>query len=354
MLRRGPRFEDAIATSGLMKGSCRGREATPVDFNRDGVLDLFWACQVASPVLYRQNADGTFSDVSRRLGRARIGGQDQHASIGENFEWLDTNGKGRQELIVTRNRKLIVYGWRPRKRRWSKRDAIPTRAEDAPGRLAIADFDTDGDPDIFAPSATGNTLLVNRSGHFRARSPGSLGLPRTGSFTASWVDWDNDGRTDLHASPQGIFQRVGPRRFEDTRLAETPQGTVAAFATWFDYNADGARDLLTVWADSGWSSALLENRLAGNHWLEVELTGARDSYPAAGARVTVRAQGRRQTQWVGQNDGSHFSQGHYRLYFGLGGATEARSVKVKWADGSKRRLERVPADQLLHVSFGRP
>jgi hypothetical protein len=56
---------------------------------------------------------------------------------------------------------------------------------------------------------------------------------------------------------------------------------------------------------------------------------------------------------VGQNDGSRYSAGHYRLYFGLGDSKRADSVKVRWPNGSVRKLHGVRADRLLHVSFDR-
>ena len=342
MLGDGSAFQDATAGSGLVKGSCRGREAAPVDFDRDGRLDLFWSCLDSSPGLFRRNRYGTFTDRSRRLERAGI--------EADHFEWLDVNGDGDDELIAVGHHKLFVYRVTPGGR-WVRREGIRTLNEDVPRKLAIADYDNDGDPDIFAPSPTGNTLLVNSSGHFRARGPGSLGLPKSGSFTASWVDYDNDGRLDLHTVPEGLFRRVGRRSFHATGLAATSEQTLDALTTWFDDNNDGARDLLLASADPGWDASLYENREAENHWLEVELVPESGVPPSVGARVRVRAQGRTQTQWVGQNDGSHYSQGHYRLYFGLGGAEQARSVKVIWPDGSKRRLRQVPADQLLHVSF---
>ncbi|MGH2989130.1 MAG: CRTAC1 family protein [Solirubrobacterales bacterium] len=342
MLGDGSTFHDAIGASSLLKGACRARETSPVDFNRDGLLDLFWGCQAATPALYRQNEDGTFTNRSGALARAEIGG--------DHFRWLDVNGNGRDELIASRNHRLVVYK-RSRKGRWSKRDAFQTGGE-APGRVAVADYDSDGDPDLFAASPTGNKLVVNRDGHLRARSPGRLGLPKLHSFAASWVDYDNDGRADLYAAPQGIFRRTSGGRFKRTGLASSPAGTLDALATWFDFNADGARDLLLARADSrGWSASVLENGDHENHWLALELTGPDGAYPAAAARVRVRTEERAQTQWVGQSDDSRYSQGHYRLYFGLGDSGEARAVNVRWPDGASSKLEDVNADRLVHVRF---
>jgi hypothetical protein len=343
MLGDGSTFRDAIATSGVVKGACRGREASPVDFNRDGRLDIFYGCQASSPVLYRQNPDGSFADRSSGLRRARV--------AGTHFRWLDVNGNGRDELLVSRSGRLLVYG-RSSGGRWSKRELVRIFGT-SPSRLAVADYDRDGDPDLFSAAPDGNTLLENRSGQFVARGPGRLGLPKGGSFMASWVDYDNDGRADLYAAPQGLFRQTG-NRFRRTGLARSRPSMNDGIGTWFDFNTDGARDLVLY--DSSPASqraTLLENRGRGHHWLEVELRGPGGEYPAAGARVRVRTGDHVQTQWVGQNDGSRYSAGHYRLYFGLGKSARADSVKVRWPNGSVRNLHRVRADRLLRVSFDR-
>jgi ASPIC and UnbV/FG-GAP-like repeat len=344
LLGDGSTFRDAVASSGLVKGACRGRATEPVDFNRDGLLDLFWGCQGAAPALYRGNGDGTFSNVSRRLGRAGVSGKF--------YRWIDVDGDGRDELLASNRLKMIVYE-RSRKGRWSRRQRVGTFG-DAAGRPAVADFDGDRDPDLFLPSSkAGNTLLVNRDGRFRARGPRRLGLPKGGSFTASWVDYDNDGRTDLYAAPQGLFRKSGTR-FHGTGALSTAPTTNESLGTWFDCNADGARDLVRYHSDPVGQAALMENLDHRNHWLEVELTGPAGQYPVAGARVRVRTEDRAQTQWVGQADDTRYSRGHYRLYFGLGGAPEAEAVKVLWPDGSTEKLKRVYADRLLHVTFGGP
>jgi ASPIC and UnbV/FG-GAP-like repeat len=341
MLSDGSTFRDAMASSGLVKDACRGRGTTTVDFNRDGLLDLFWECQDSNPALFRGNPPGTFGYDSGALIAAGI--------RGAHYEWLDVDGDGGVELIAARNSELVIYQ-RARGGLWKRRQRVRARGYDGPGRLAIADYDNDGDPDLFAPSSHRNNVLVNRSGRLHARTPRSLGLPRRGTSAASWVDYNNDGRVDLHAVPEGLFRRIGRHRFRNTRLAEA-ETRGDAIANWFDFNNDGARDLLLGTATPFWQVKLLQNHATANHWLQVELEGPRGQYPAAGASVTVRALGQKQRQWVGQNDGSHHSQGHYRLYFGLGDAARVRWLKVRWPDGSVQKLNRVAADRLLHVTF---
>jgi hypothetical protein len=341
MLGDGAGFRDAIGSSGIVKGACRARETSPVDFNRDGLLDIFYGCQSSNPALWRQNEDGTFTNDSAKLVRAAVSGA--------HFRWLDVNGDGHEELLASRRDRLIAFR-RARRGRWRKLQAVRTNGE-TPVRPAAADYDDDRDPDMFVASPSGNTLVLNRHGELRARAPGRFGLPKHGSFAASWVDYDNDGRTDLYTAPQGIFRRIGKRRFKRTGLAASPQGTLDAFASWFDYNGDGARDAVVAHAAPGFGAALLENRDREHHWLQVELSGEDGAYPAVGARVRVRAGGRLQTQWVGQSDGSRFSLGHYRLYFGLGDADEASKLKVLWPDGTRQVLGDVRADRLVRVSF---
>jgi hypothetical protein len=340
MLGDGSRFHDAIASSGILKGACRGREVSPVDVNRDGLLDVFYGCQGSHPALWLQNADGTFTNGSAPLVRGGVGG--------DHFKWLDLNGDGREELLASRGHKLLVFRRSPGGR-WSKRQALRTFGPPR-SRVTAADFDRDRDPDVFVASPKGNTLLINREGELRVRARRRFGLPKSGSFTASWVDYDNDGRTDLYAAPQGLFHGVG-NRFRATGIANSAPTTNEALATWFDFNGDGARDLLRYHSDKAPHATLLENLEHRNHWLEVELVGPHGAYPALGASVRVRIERRGQTQWVGQNEGSRYSQGHYRLYYGLGDANHADLVKVTWPNGSIQRLRDVPADQLLHVSF---
>jgi hypothetical protein len=344
-LAEGSVFHDRIAGSGIRKGTCRGRAAAAVDYNRDGLLDIFSACAKGSPTLYRQRERGTFKDVSRQLRKSRV--------EGTAFAWVDVNAGQGQELLAARKRGFAVY--RRHKARWRQAQTIRGRHDGHVQKLAVADYDNDGDPDVFSASKTGSTLLVNRHGRLRTRKPKSIGLPSR-SLTANWVDYDNDGRVDIHLVRGGIYKQGRNGHFSRTGRARAGGRAAKATAGWFDADADGSRDaVLAVQHRGGGKAAslsLLENIGPVGHWLEVELTGPPGNHQAIGAKMSAAAHGRTQTQWVGQNDGSNFSQGHYRLYFGLGGATSA-SVKVTWPNGTVRRLGSVKADRILRVSQGK-
>jgi hypothetical protein len=341
LLGNGSTFEDAIAGTGITKGTCRGRAAGAVDYNRDGLLDAFVDCFGSSPRLFRQRGNGTFKNVSSGMKRSRVKGNP--------FEWLDVDGSGPVELVSARRKHFVVY--RRKGKRWERAQSLNGRHEANAQKLAVGDYDNDGDPDIYAAAKTGSALLVNHRGRFRVTGPKSVGLPSR-AVTANWVDYDNDGQLDLHLVPGGLFRREPGGRFAHTGLAQ-PGPAVRALASWFDADADGARDVALAVrreGDGKWTSlSLLRNEGAAAHWLEVELEGAPGNREAVGAVVSAATPGRKQTQWVGQSEGSHLSQGHYRVYFGLGAATSAK-LEVRWPDGRVQRLGAVDADRLVRVA----
>lgn len=77
--------------------------------------------------------------------------------------------------------------------------------------------------------------------------------------------------------------------------------------------------------------------------------GLANNHQAIGAKVLLEASGSKILQQVGDAEGSHYSQGHYRLYFGLGPSEKPSSVKVIWADGSSRLITNPEADRLLTI-----
>ena len=142
---------------------------------------------------------------------------------------------------------------------------------------------------------------------------------------------------------------------------------MAAISNWADLDNDGARDVVIAlnenpslwrWWEKPFKSPqdvfkweLLSYRNVGtdNHWLEVRLEGTSGNRQAIGASVTVVTPDGQQIMEVGSNEGSFFSQGHYRLYFGLGKEARAKAVTIRWPDGSIQKLENVPGDALLVV-----
>ncbi len=378
-----PPYRNVATDVGIDKRGCSGRKVTWVDFDRDGLLDLFVNCQDRGNVytqgkypkqLYRQGPDKHFVDVAAQVGLDIP----EHEVI--DFVWFDADNDGYIDLLTSEDTGFYLY--RSHEGKSFSREFIGrgkfARADNpklkgiadeywfVDGKLVVADFRGDGKLDVFSASKTGNALLLNDgNGRFSIVEPAVLGLPGE-SVTASWVDFDNDGLVDLYSVPQGLFRQRPDHTFEATGLlALPPHKYMAAIANWADLDNDGRRDLVlavnenfSLWRwweklqkDSedrfAWNLAAYRNVVSnGNHWLELRLVGKPGNPQAIGARVTLRSAEGQQTQQIGLNDGAFFSQGHYRLYFGLGPRARADRVTIRWPNGEMQELQGVEGDRL--------
>ena len=376
------RFENTLAMSGITKNGCSARHANWVDFNRDGLLDLFINCEDVGNIegdypnkLYQQNSAQRFVDVAKQAGLQIL---DNNII---DYEWFDADNDGDMDFFTHQDDGFYLY----RNNAGQFESEFIYRGEfariDDPklkgasgaywvfdGKLSVSDYDGDGDLDVFSASKKGNALLINKAGSYTAIDPVSIGLP-VSSVSASWVDYDNDGLPDLHTVPAGIFRQTDKQTFDRTNLLMLPSDLyMASIINWYDINNDGARDVMIAlnenqslhrWWESSpkdtflWTFSTYLNQDDKNHWLQFKLTGDPGNREAIGARVTVTTPAGQQLQEVGINDGAFYSQGHYRLYFGLGQHSKADRVTIRWPDGETQELENVSGDALHLIEHNR-
>lgn len=383
LLVRGPdgRYHDIARLAGLDKRDCSGRHAHWLDFNSDGRLDLFVNCfnrgHVAGDYpkqLYIRRADGRLVDRAVETGAAL-----PEAQMGS-LAWFDVDGDNDPDLVTLENQGLFLY--RNQQGRLAREEVFhrplsgvqigsTTKGEWVyDGKISLADFDLDGDLDVFSSSKRGNVVLVNDQGHLHPVAPATLGLPDN-SLNATWLDADNDGRPDLFTVPQGLYHNDG-KGFSASGAFRYPEDRfVGAVSNAWDMDNDGRMDLLlafdvnpdyqprtpeerkprhsTTWLLEAW-----HNDAAPGHWLEMVLRGPAGNHQAIGARVKVTTAAGVQLQEVGSSEGAFFSQGHYRLHFGLGEAGRAERLEVIWPDGSREIRDQVPADRVLTLSQNQP
>jgi hypothetical protein len=362
----------AAAELGFAKEGCPGRQAAAVDFDGDGLLDIYVACgrtdETHPNKLFRRVDQTSFEDVAPELG----------LDIGDDgsFVWLDVDVDGDMDLFWDGKTGLGLY--RNEGGRFA-REPLELRARNWTKHLSVADYDNDGDLDIFSSCTCGNLMFENDGGRLVRRDPAALGLPPE-SQTAGWVDFDNDGDMDLHAIPDGLFEQSQAHRFVATGLFRESRGrfdlrrTTFSVANWFDFDNNGSRDVAYVlektratrrladWIAAAkrvvgietpqriWDVLLLKNERTANNWLQVDLVGAKGNRNAIGARVEIEYGPVKQVQHVGSAEGSHFSQGHYRLYFGLGQAGKLDSLRVIWPDGSTSEVDAPDINRVLEIS----
>jgi hypothetical protein len=335
--RSGDGFTDVTDGSGLQKGTCRGRQVAAVDIDADGRLDLFETCEGDPPKVFMRRGGG-FEDFR------------SPASIASTYRWVNLGGR-KPELLAAESKGVRVL--QQTKKGWKTVQRVDDNARNGDVvQLAVSDVDSDGLIDVLAVSRSGNTLLRNTGGRLREIPIGRTGLPSR-SLAASFVDFDNDGRGDVDLVPQGLYHGHGGPHWSRTGQLRVGKRAGAAITAWPDLENDGLRDPVIAYGNAEFSprQSLLRKRNLGpgGHWLEVDLRGAAGNRQAIGARVSVRAGKRRQFEFVGQNDDSRRSQGHYRLYFGLGGAAEVDRLAVRWPNGSMTRRSNLAADRLLTI-----
>jgi enediyne biosynthesis protein E4 len=402
-------FADVTAAAGVSVGGW-STGCGFADYDRDGKLDLFVSRYVKidlqhlpqfgrdktceyrgiavqcgprglpgeSDFLFHNEGGLRFRDVSETAGVA-----DPRAYFGLGVAWFDPNGDGWPDLYVA-NDSTPNFLYLNQQNGTFKEVAFPMGvavsedgAEQGSMGVAVGDYDHSGRFSLFVTnfSEEYNALYRNEGDHFTDASfksntaPSSL--PYVGWGTA-FLDYDNDGHDDLiavngHVYPQldkarlgasaGYRQRKllyhnrGDGTFDEVAAQYGPVLTdphVSRGLAVVDLDDDGKIDVVVNDLDG--RPQLLHNEMPGvGHWLSVALKGKRGLSDAIGAVISVRAGGRTALRLV-QSGTSYLSDNDRRQHFGLGQATTADLIEVRWPDGTVTRREHVPADRVLTIT----
>lgn len=312
---RGGRFEDVTRASGV--ADARGFyafTAVAADLNHDGWVDIYVASDSTPSLLFRNNRDGTFSEIGTESG------------VAYNEHGFEQGGMG----------------------------------------IAVGDINGDGLLDIMKTNFAGDhpNLYINQGhGIFEDRViPAGLGVnPQYVGWGVGFVDLDNDGWPDVfqvnghvypeleqagtaetYRNPRLVYRNLGQGRFED--VSELAGPGIAALhssrgAAFGDFDNDGDIDVLVM--NMGEPPSLLRNDLKNDHgWVKLRLEGKASNRSAIGALVTVESGGRSQVQAV-LSQSSFLSHNDLRLHFGLGDSRAIDRVTVRWPSGETESFDGV-------------
>ena len=400
-------FTDVTAHAGVAGLSQAGQKllsvsAAWIDYDKDGRLDLFvtnyldWSpenSRICGPagkrlscppslykgepsVLYHNNGDGTFTDVSAPMGIAGQIGKGMGVAIADydGDGWMDifvANDNERNFLFKNRGGKAFDEVGVESSVAFTE-DGIPVSSMGVDFR----DWRNDGRPDLFVTALGGETFplyLNEANGLFSADTYASkLGFStyKMSGWGNGIYDFNNDGFKDLfsansHVSENAdldpmqhyrqanaVFKNMRDGTFQDVSAEAGPAMNTAAAhrgAAFGDLNNDGKVDVVV--SVIGGPAELLYNTSTGeNHWILIRTVGTKSNRDGIGTQIKITGQ----SGLVQYNEvttaGSYASSSDKRVHFGLGRDKTIKEIELRWPSGAVQILRNVKADQILRIT----
>jgi hypothetical protein len=322
-------FENVTKRAGLHDPTSKSLGVAMLDFDNDGWMDLFVTNDTEPNKLYRNNHNGTFSDVAVQVGVAFSESGRVRAGMG--VDAGDYDGSGLQSLVIGNftNESMSLY----------RND--------------------------------GSGLFVDEEILSGIRQMSLQAL----TFGCFFFDYDLDGRLDIfaanghvsddisvvqptlkYAQPAILFHNSGNRKFEDASAKVGPamqQPVVGRGAAYLDYDSDGDLDLV-ITANNGPARLLRNENGNQNDMLRVKLVGARSNRDGIGAKVTLMTSAGAHLFRTVKTGSSYASQSELPLTFGLGNPEAGKTVSIEiiWPSGQKDSLSKISVDQFITVKEG--
>jgi len=327
--RGGGKFEDATQKAGLYDPTSKSLGIAVLDYNGDGLPDIFLANDTQPNKLYLNRGNGTFEEKAVASGVAFS--EDGIARAGMGVDAGDYDRSGHPSLIISNfaNQMLSLY------------------------------------------HNEGNGLFVDEA----PRSEVGRNTLVTLGFACFFFDYDNDGWPDIfiadghienevervqkrvkYAEPPHLFRNLGGGKFQEVTealgaaFAAPRVGRGAAYA---DIDNDGALDLLLT--TNGGPAYLFRSTGVTNHSLRVKLVGTKSNRDGIGAVVRITAGNDKQNtqSQMLRSGSSYLSQSELVLTFGLGSLTQADALEIQWPSGQVDKLANVADDQTIIVQEGK-
>ncbi len=371
-----------------------------LDYNNDGLLDLFvtnyidYDIRTAPPcmlqglpaycrphefrgtvnLLYRNNGDGTFTDVTEESG---IG---MHVGKGMGMAFADYDNDGFTDIFVSNDsfRNFLFHNNGNGTFTEVGREmgaAYNSNGGTVAGMGAeFRDIDNDGRPEIFQTAMFADTFVLRQNAGDSFEDVTSLShlgflTPNLTGWGMGAYDFDNDGRKDIFTAnaaildnameiehrpfpmPNTIFRNIGGLQFTDvspTAGAGFLMPAAHRGAAFGDFNNDGRIDI-AVTVLNGPPQLLINRTRNTNHWLMIALVGKHDNRDGLGAKIKVTTSRGVQYNHVTTAVG-YSSSSDKRVHFGLGDVAVVDRIDIFWPSGQKQSLLHVKADQIVTIA----
>ena len=365
-------FIDVTLTSGIFTGNQKSFGAAWGDYNNDGFLDVFltYRSTEESNRLYRNNGDGTFSNISNIAGISNDG----HLSFCASF--FDYNNDGWQDIYIANDRHTttnILY------RNNGDGTFSDESAPSGSGLIidamstTIGDYNNDGWLDIYITNTDyiyenvnheiGNVFLVNNgNGTFSNIAVNNGTDFNSIAWGAVFLDADNDMDLDLYVSgmldgslslPSAFYENDGSNNYNIPANAGFTNDTEESYSNAIgDINNDGYPDIIVN--NEAANMFLWENNCdnnINNNWLKVKLEGSISNKDGIGSFIEISINGNKQYRYTVAGEG-YLSQNSNTEFFGLADNSVIDYVKVNWLSGIEDVYVNVNANQTLNLVEG--
>jgi len=373
------------------------------DYNNDGFADIYvstygflfftkleleWKLEdwkYEPNILYRNNGDGTFTNVSHGagvLGIANCPIQGEVSSSGRtttnlkaNWQpaWFDYNNDEKTDLYVSNEATVnVLYKNNGDGTFEDVTEKAGLCLNHSTHGVAIGDYNNDGYMDIYTTGTQNNLLWKNNGDGTFSQVAESAGVSNTGflGWGTGFLDFNNDGFLDIYSingssdntsikadysiKTDKLYQNKGDGTFEDvTKVMGISGNDLKTFGAFADYNNDGFTDIFII-SDSGAIkgtddiSRLYRNMPNGNNWITIKLQGTSSNRDALGAKIILETDKGKQYREV-VSGGSLLSQNSLWQTFGLGKTKIINSVEIQWPSGIVQKLENIEVNQIIKI-----
>lgn len=381
-------FSDVTNRAKVSGGNEFSVGAAWLDYDNDGLLDLYvgnyldfdpaykyyyapdgfpgpLAYDSQKDVLYHNNGDGNFQDVTDSMGIVDIDGRAMGVGAG------DYDMDGFMDIYVANDHTLNYLFHNEGGKKFIDRGTMSGTAFSQAGEATVsmsvdfADYNNDGLLDMFVSDDTYCSLYKNEGNGVYSDKSYPSGLSTVCAQFVGWsstfVDYDNDGDVDiyktngalkhLYGHEDQLLENTGDGKFADVSLGRgeyfskeyVGRGTCVG-----DFDNDGDMDVLVVNLNDS-CRFLRNNKGNQNNWLMLHLTGTSSNRDGVGARIRISSGGKEQITLKKSTTG-YISQNDPRLHFGLGKNELVEWIEINWPSGKLQRLENIRTNQILDVT----
>jgi len=363
-LGKGAFSNDITAETGLRVGL--GAFTTAFgDYDKDGYLDIYLGIG-GSNRLYRNNGNGTFADVT---AQAKVGDKRQSFSVHffdyDNDGYLDIHVLNAEGRFVGIDNTDLLYRNNGDGTFTEVGDKAGVRHIGS-GRCAISgDYDNDGDLDLLLGGRRYNVFYQNNGDGTFTDVTKEIGLnPSLSGEAACFGDYDNDGYLDLFVTRwkqlNSLYHNNGDGTFTEVtqKAGLAVEGLISSGTIFFDYDNDGALDIFVatysasqrLYRSNSASQRLYRNNGTENNWFQVKLIGTESNRDGIGARVKTEAGNLRMMREI--SSGSFRVHPSLTAHFGVGNNKRVDKIEVHWPSGEVDVLNDIPANQVIVIKEG--